>query len=105
MERKNEIEEAIKYVGDTVFDVIGSEFDKQSEDYDFDWMSDYAPYGSTFVESDRYILDESEEQFRTCFEEEMTVDSVIEMLKNDNSFRESIKEMVKYVAWNRSVSV
>ena len=61
--------------------------------------------GDTEVEVCRYHTDEEEEEFREEVEDELDVDTIIDKLKEDKHFRESIQDMIKYVVWNRDVEV
>ena len=105
MKKENILQDIIYCVGDTAHDVIASEFDNSVRDTSFKTMSDYAPYGDTEVEVCQYITDEDEEEFRENWEKEMTIDAVINLLKDDEYFRGAIKDMVEHIAWNRTLEV
>ena len=102
---EDKIENLIDYVGDSAYDLICGKFDEQVKDHSFETQRDYAPYGDTEVEVCRYHTDEEEEEFREEVEDELDVDTIIDKLKQDKSFRESIQDMIKYVVWNREVEV
>jgi len=103
--QENKIENMIDYVGDSAYDLICGEFDEQVKGHSFKTQRDYAPYGDTEVEVCQYITDEDDEKFRNETEKELDVDTIIDKLKEDKHFRESIQDMIKYVVWNREVEV
>lgn len=103
--QENKIENMIDYVGDSAYDLICGEFDDYANEHTFETMRDYAPYGDTEVEVCRYTTDEEQCEFREEAEKEIDVDTIIDKLKQDKHFRESIQDMISYVTWNRDVEV
>ena len=103
--KENKIENLIDYVGDSAYDLICGEFDEWADQHTFKTIRDYAPYGDTEVEVCQYTTDEDQCEFRENLEKELDVDTIIEKLKQDKHFRESIQDMISYVTWNRDVEV
>ena len=101
----NKLENIIDYVGDSAYDLICDTFDEQVKNTSFRTERDYAPYGDTEVEVCRYVTDEDDERFREEMEKDMTVDYIIDKLKEDKHFRESIQDMINEVVWNRELEV
>lgn len=86
---EKKLQDLISYIGDSIYDFIGSEFDKSARSY---------------FDSEK-LTDETDEDFRERFEDEYSFNTWIEMLKNDKSFKEDFEALVKYVAWNRDTEV
>ena len=103
--RENKIENMIDYVGDSAYDLICGEFDECVKDHSFKTIRDYAPYGDTEVEVCQFIDEDDEVEFRENLEDYMDVDTVIDKLKQDKHFRDSIQDMIDYVKWNRDIEV
>ena len=101
----NKLENMIDYVGDSAYDLICGEFDEQVKNTSFRTERDYAPYGDTEVEVCRYTNEEDEMEFREEMEKDMDVDYIIDKLKEDKHFRESIQDMINDVVWNRDLDV
>lgn len=101
----NKLENMIDYVGDSAHDLICSLFDEQAKNTSFRTERDYAPYGDTEVEVCCYTNEDDDERFREEMEKDMTVDYIIDKLKEDKDFRESIQDMIKEVVWNRELEV
>lgn len=96
----NQLEE---YIGDAVHDCVAHEFDEKVKDTSFKTMSDYAPYGDTEVEVCQYVSDEDEEKFREDCENEFTFEAVMNKLKEDSYFKETVMDLVKHIVWNRGL--
>lgn len=103
--RENKIENMIDYVGDSAYDLICGEFDDCANEHSFKTIRDYAPYGDTEVEVCQFIDEDDEIEFRENIEDYLNVDTVIEKLAKDKAFRDSIKDMIDYVKWNRDIEV
>lgn len=102
---ENELENAIDYVGDSAYDLICGEFDEEADRHSFKTIRDYAPYGNTEVEVCQFVDEDDDIEFREDLEKELDVDTVIDKLKQDQHFRESIQDMIHYVIWNREVEI
>lgn len=102
---ENKLEDLIDDVGDGVYDTTCEIFDEYVKEHTFKTHRDYAPYGDTEVEVCQYVTDEDQEEFREETEKEITVDDVIDKLKQDPYFRSSIEDMIQYVCWNRDIDV
>jgi len=83
--RENKLEKLIQYIGDSVYDVIASEFDEQA---------------SSYFEG-KHITDDGCVDFAEHFEGWNGVDAWIDRLKEDKSFRDAVQELSDYVAYNR----
>ena len=105
MAYENELEKIIDYIGDSANDVVTDIFNEQAKNTSFRTERDYAPYGDTEVEVCRYTNEEDEERFREEMEKDMDVDYIIDKLKDDKHFRESIQDLIKYVVWNTDLEV
>lgn len=84
----NELENLISYVGDSVLDVISEEFDRSSQSF-FD---------------DQPITDDTDLEFREHFENEYSFESWIDMLKNNQHFKEDFMALLDYVIKNRDTT-
>jgi len=96
---ENELQLYIKDVGDSIHDAIAEEFDKAYEEVETN--KEYAPYGNTQVCVGEFIDEDSDCRIRERFEENMTFDEVIDLLKNDPYFKRNVMDLVKYIAENR----
>jgi hypothetical protein len=95
----NILQAHIHSVGDTIHDAIAEQFDNAYKDVKT--SAEYAPYGDTHACVGYYIDDDDDERIRENFEQDMSFDKVIEVLKKDPDFKDCVMDMVKYIAWNR----
>lgn len=98
----NQLEE---FVGDCAHDVIAHEFDTRVSDHQFKIIHQYEDYGDTSIEVAQYIGDDEEVEVREDIEKDLDVDTVIEMLRNDAHFRESIQDIINKVVWDRPFNI
>lgn len=96
---ENELELNIKDIGDTVYDAIADEFDKEYENVKSN--KEYAPYGDTQVCVGEYIDEDDNTRIREKFKLDYDFDTVMDLLKDNEYFKRAILDMVEYVAWNR----
>lgn len=96
---ENKLQLYIKDVGDSIHDAIAEEFDKAYEDVQF--TTEYAPYGDTECTVGQFIDEDSDCRIRENFEQDMSYDDVIELLKANPYFKQNVMELVNYIAWNR----
>ena len=100
MEKETNILQAhIETVGDAIHDALAEKFDKKFENAKV--TSEYEAYGDTYAETQRYIDDDEDTRIREEFENEMSFNEVLDILKNDDCFKSAIKDIVTYIAWNR----
>lgn len=98
----NQLEE---FVGDCAHDVIAHEFDERTHKHQFKTIHQYEDYGDTSIEVAQYIGDDEEVEVREDIEKDLDVDTVIEMLRNDAHFRESIQDLIKKVVYERPLNI
>ena len=98
----NQLEE---FVGDCAHDVIAHEFDERVSDHQFKTIHQYEDYGDTSIEVAQYIGDDEEIEVREDIEKDLDIDTVIEMLRNDAHFRESIQDLIEKVVWERPLNI
>lgn len=103
MTNKNELQTIIADIGDSVYDALCGEHDRQAKNYDFETEDDYAPYGDTEVFRGSFITDESMDKFADSFKESMSIDAILEVLKTDDDFCSAVNKTVEYIAKNREV--
>ena len=96
---ENKLQLYIKDVGDSIHDAIAEEFDKAYEDVQF--TTEYAHYGDTECTVGQFIDEDSDCRIRENFEQDMSYDDVIELLKANPYFKQNVMELVNYIAWNR----
>ena len=84
-ERENKLEKLISYVGDSVYDLISSQFNEQSASY-FE---------------DKPINDDTCVDFAEWFDGWNGFEAWIDMLKKDKSFKDAVMELSEYVAYNQ----
>ena len=105
MTKEFTLQQLEEFVGDTVSDLIESEFDKRCGDHTFKTIHQYEDYGDTSIEVAQYIGDDEEIEVREDIEKELDVDTVIDMLKEDAHFRESIQDLINKVVWDRPLNI
>ena len=107
MTKKKEptLKDFIEYVGDATHDVVAEKFDERCEDNSFKTEHVYGPYGDTEVEVAQFLDDDSEADFREESSKELTVDYIINELKENDYFRECLQDMINYVVWNRQLKL
>lgn len=98
----NELE---SFVGDAAHDLIAHEFDTRCKDKQFKIIHQYEDYGDTSIEVAQYIGDDEEVEAREDIEKDLDVDTVIDMLKEDNYFRETIQDLINKVVWDRPLDI
>lgn len=98
------LDELESFVGDSAHDLIAHEFDEKCGGHTFKTIHQYEDYGDTSIEVAQYIGDDEETKVREDIEKELDVDTVIEMLKKDAHFRESIQDLINKVVWDRPIS-
>ena len=99
MKNTNELENYIYDLGDTIHDALAEKFDCKYSDVQF--KTEYAPYGDTECSVGQYIDEDEDEKIRKNFEDDYNFDEVMKVLKENEYFKSSIIDMVKYIAWNR----
>ena len=104
MTKEFTLRELQEFVGDSAFDLIAHEFDERCGDHTFKTIHQYEDYGDTSVEVAQYIGDDEEIEVREEIESKLDVDTVIDMLKEDAHFRESIQDLINKVVWDRPIS-
>jgi len=98
----NQLEE---FLGDCAFDVIAHEFDERVSDHQFKTIHQYEDYGDTSIEVAQYIGDDEEVEVREDIEKDLDVDTVVEMLRNDAHFRESLQDLIEKVVYERPLNI
>lgn len=96
---ENLLQAHIHDVGDAVHDIIAAEFDTAYEDVKY--SKEYAPYGDGQACVGEYIDEDSDCRIRERFEQDMTFDEVMELLKKSKDFKMAIMDMVEYITWKR----
>ncbi len=102
---EKKLQEIINYVGDATHDVVAEKFDERCEDNSFKTEHVYGPYGDTEVEVAQFLDDDSEADFREESSKELTVDYIINELKENDYFRECLQDMIDYVCFNRDLKL
>lgn len=103
-EKEFTLNELESFVGDAAHDLIAHEFDERCGDHTFKTIHQYEDYGDTSMEVAQYIGDDEEIEVREDIESQLDVDTVIEMLKEDDYFRDTIKKLIDKVVWDRPIS-
>lgn len=99
----NKLQEMIADVGDTIHDALAYEFDQQKDSYEFETESNEVPYGDTYANEGNYITEESEEQFRESFSDDMSFEKIMDILKEDEQFKMAVMDLATYISVNREV--
>ena len=99
------LDELESFVGDSAYDVIAHEFDERTNQHSFKTIHQQEDYGDTSMEVAQYIGDDEDTEVREDIEKELDVDTVIEMLKEDSHFRESIQDLINKVVWDRPLNI
>ena len=105
MTKEFTLQELQEFVGDCASDLIESEFDERCRDKSFKTERVYGPYGDMEVEVAQFVDEDDEVEFREDTEKEFDVDVIIEKLKEDDHFRESIRDLIKKIVWERPLEV
>lgn len=102
---EKKLQEIINYVGDAVHDVVAEKFDERCDDHSFKTEHVYGPYGDTEVEVCQFQDEDDELRFRENTEKELTVEYIINELKENDYFKECLQDMIEYVSWNRQLKL
>lgn len=102
---EKKLQEIINYVGDATHEVVAEKFDERCDDHSFKTEHVYGPYGDTEVEVCQFIDEEDETNFREESSKELTVDYIINELKENDYFRECLQDMIDYVCANRDLKL
>ena len=105
MEKEFTLQELEEFIGDAVHDFVADKFRKRCQEHSFKTEHQYEDYGDTEVEVAQFIDEEDETEFREETEKEFDVDSILEELCQDESFRESIKDMIDHIVWKRPLDI
>lgn len=105
MTKKVEVNEALDWIRDDVYDTLMGLWMKHCQNFNFKSAEDYEAYGDTYVGTGSYITDESEEKCREEFEKEVDADALIDELKTNPSFKDSLKQLIESWAWEKQLEV
>lgn len=105
MTNKYELQQTIKDIGDAIYDSITYEFDKATREHEFKTEHQYESYGDTEVEVAQFIDEDSELEFREDMEKELDVDAAIKILKEDDNFRDCLKELLNKIVFERPLDI
>ena len=101
----NEVKELLEDVKCVITETLDDEWATAVGQWDFKTMSDYAPYGDTFVGTGRYITDEDDTKFREEFISENVPDELIQKLILNPDFKDVLKKLVREYAYNKELVV
>lgn len=105
MTKRVDVKEALEWVGDDIYDTLMGLWKKHCQHFNFKTGEDYEAYGDTYVSSGSYITDESDEACREEFEKEVDADTIIDELKTNPSFKDSLKQLIESWAWEKELEV
>ena len=105
MTKKAETKEILQWLSDSISDTMDGLWAKHCQHFDFSCDEDYAPYGDTFVSTGSYITDESDHECREAFEQNLSVDTLIEELKVSKDFRDCLAELIETWAYEKELEV
>ena len=95
----NELKELLEDIKMTIEETVDDEWTVACQNYDyFETAEEYERVGDSFYSSGKYITEESENAFRTTFQRDYDVDTVIDKLRSSPTFREAIKDYIKEYA-------
>ena len=95
MKETNRLLDTLK---ETIKEWLDDEWATQCDQYDFQHAEDYERYGDTWVSTGKYITDESDTAFREDFKSMFDFDTIMERLKEQPGFKETLMDWVKSYA-------
>jgi hypothetical protein len=98
---ENKLQLYIQDVGDTIHDIIAERFDSEYESVKT--CEEYEAFGDGFCCSGQFIDEDDDVRIREQFENELTFDVVLSLLKKDDAFKTTVMDLVSEIAWNREV--
>lgn len=96
---ENKLQLYIKDVGDTIHDIIAERFDSEYESVKT--CEEYEVFGNGFSCRGQFIDEDDDVRIREQFENELTFDEVLSLLKKDDAFKTTVMDLVSEIAWNR----
>ena len=102
----DETKELLEDVKMVLEEAIDDEWADYSRSYSrFTYTEDFEAYGNTYVSTGKYLTEQSEEEFRNSFKERLSVDELIESLKRNPYFKETLKRYIESYAENKQIWV
>lgn len=99
-----ELKELLEDIKMTIEETVDDEWTVACQNYDyFKEAEEWEKAGDAYYSSGKYITEESEEAFRTNFQRDYDVDTVIDKLRLSPTFREAIKDYIKEYASNKQL--
>ncbi len=105
MTKRVKTKEAFEWVQDDLHDALMGLWMKHCNRYHFDYDEEMEAYGDTYVSSGRYLTDESDEECREDFEKNLNADELLDELKMDSNFKDSLNALIEAWAWEKELAV
>lgn len=99
------IDMALEDIDEEIEEELSVLWKKHCQSFGFNTSEDYEAYGDTYVSSGKYITDESDQECREKFTQDVTADDLIDALRANPMFRKALNNIIDTWAYNTELEV